>query len=308
MAAPLLKHLHGWYSLAFERDLQPALTPLTFGDLQLVAVRAEGRVRVIDARCPHRGAHLGHGGRLAGGNVVCPFHSYRVGIGCESPDGFAAREYPALLHGGMLFGRLSERDDVRLPEALAAFDEGHTFVPGFELTAHTTIEMVMENGFDAAHFRSVHRLLNIPSLEVGTGRWNELQATGRFEIPRSGWHDSGGTGTKLGAAYVAHAFSPGVVITELQGDPPFNYRIMTTASPTPDGRASTVRLTLILPDGPDGAPPNERFASDLLAASRSGMDQDCAIWDHIDLSSPSFKPEDKAAVAFAEFCRPFRQA
>jgi 3-ketosteroid 9alpha-monooxygenase subunit A len=306
--APPLQHLHGWYSLAFERDLASALTPLPFGERQLLAVRSDGRMRVVDARCPHRGAHLGHGGRVAGGNIVCPFHSYRVGIGCVSADGFLAREYPSLLHGGMLFVRLSAKDDVRLAEALSAFDEGHTFVPGFELTAHTTIEMVMENGFDAAHFRSVHRLLNIPSLEVGTGRWNELQATGRFEIPRSGWHDSGGSGTKLGAAYVAHAFSPGVVITELQGDPPFNYRIMTTATPAPDERSSTVRLTLILPDGPDGTPPNEQFANDLLAASRSGMEQDCAIWDHIDLSAPQFKPEDRAAVAFAEFCRPFRES
>ena len=81
-----------------------------------------------------------------------------------------------------------------------------------------------------------------------------------------------------------------------------------TASPTPDGRASTVRLTLILPDGPGGEPPNEHFAKDLIAASRSGMDQDCAIWDHIDLSAPQFKPEDKAAVGFQEFCRSFREA
>lgn len=301
------RYAHGWYALAFERELVNELTPLVFGDRALVALRGGDGVRVYDARCPHRGAHLGYGGRVAGEAIVCPFHGYRIGLGADSEDGFCARGYPALVHGGVVFARLSSRAEPDLPRALADFDVGHSFVPGFSMTARTSIEMVMENGFDAAHFRAVHRLIRVPSLTTEPGPYGGLLARGRFEIPRSGWHEApGARGASLGADYRAHAFSPGVVVTELSGDPPFNYKVMTTATPDTGGRSATVRLTLILPDAEGGGPPDPQFASDLLAASRSGLEQDCVIWDHIDLGSARYVASDAAALAFAEFCAPFR--
>jgi phenylpropionate dioxygenase-like ring-hydroxylating dioxygenase large terminal subunit len=300
-------YAHGWYALAFERDLGAPVTPLGFGDQALVAARVDGALQVLDARCPHRGAHLGHGGRVSGACLVCPFHGYRIGAGTDSDDGFAVRRYPTLVHGGVVFARLSDAAGPDLPRALHDFDKGHTYFAGFSLTARTSMEMVMENGFDSAHFRAVHKLISVPALATETGPYGDLLARGRFEIPRSGWHEAPGTkGTSLGAAYLAHAFSPGVVVTELIGDPPFNYKIMTTATPDPGGRSSTVRLTLILPDGPDGAPPNEGFANDLLAASRAGLEQDCVIWDHIDLGAARYVANDQAALAFGDFCAPFR--
>jgi hypothetical protein len=104
---------------------------------------------------------------------------------------------------------------------------------------------------------------------------------------------------------VAHAFSPGTFIAELDGDPPFRYRIMTTA--TPDGPTRcTIRLTLLLP-ARDGAEPDPRFVQDLLAYSRDGLDKDCAIWNRLDLAhAPRFTSRDQAAVAFAAFCQSFR--
>ena len=33
----------------------------------------------MDAYCPHLGAHLGHGGRVEGGAVRCPFHAWLWG-------------------------------------------------------------------------------------------------------------------------------------------------------------------------------------------------------------------------------------
>ena len=96
---------HGWYQLAFERDLSPPISPLSFGGRPLMAVGspASGNVRVFDAVCPHRGADLGHGGRLAGDCVVCPFHAHLIGLGAPSRDGFCAREYTSLLRAGGLF-------------------------------------------------------------------------------------------------------------------------------------------------------------------------------------------------------------
>ena len=301
---------HGWYQLAFERDLSSPITPLSYGGQPFMAVwsPASGRPRVFDAVCPHRGAHLARGGRLAGDAVVCPFHAYRIGLGVESRDGFCVREYESLLRGGGLFARLSDRSEVDFPEALEALGAGHAFVPGFEMTARTTIEVVIENGFDNAHFRSVHGLMSLPELTVRRGPFGELQAEGRFEIPRTGWYEApDAEGRNLGARYVAHAFSPGVFISELDGDPPYRYRIMTTATPTDAPRECIIRLTLMLPQGPEGPPLDGRFAQELLEHSRAGLEQDRCIWDHL---SPGHKPRltaaDQAAAAFAEFCRGFR--
>jgi nitrite reductase/ring-hydroxylating ferredoxin subunit len=298
---------HGWFQVAFENDLAEPLTPLTFGGRSLMAVRsAGGEVGVFDAVCPHRGAHLAYGGRLAGEAVICPFHAYRIGLGATSADGFCVREYASLVAAGGLFVRLSDRPAPDFPRALEELGRGHRAVPGFQMTADTTPEVVIENGFDNAHFRSVHGIMNLPSLTVGTGRFGELQGEGDFEIPRTGWYEGPQTAAgKLTTHYVAHAFSPGAFIAEMDGDPPYRYRVMTTATPESEAR-TTIRLTLLLPV-PDGVEPDGRFAEELLAHSREGLEKDRAIWNRLDLTRPPrFTSRDQAAVTFAEFCRGFR--
>ena len=75
-------------SLDPERDLilqtRTWLSWLT-GDLELaeqdlVAYRGDGgELHVLDAHCPHFGAHIGHGGRVVGDCVTCPYHGWEWG-------------------------------------------------------------------------------------------------------------------------------------------------------------------------------------------------------------------------------------
>jgi nitrite reductase/ring-hydroxylating ferredoxin subunit len=303
------RYIHGWFQVAFESDIQELVTPLRFAGRSLMAVRdvSTGGIRVYDATCPHRGASLAFGGRLTGDSVICPFHSYRIGLGASSKDGFCVREYASLLAAGGLFARLSDAPGPDFPGALEDLMRGHHAIPGFEMTATTTVEIVIENGFDSAHFRAVHSIMNLPSLTVARGRFGELEGEGHFEIPRSGWHEKPETqGTKLTTHYLAHAYSPGVFISELDGDPPFRYRIMTTATPDDDTRC-TIRLTLLLA-APEGAAPDAKFSEELLAYSRDGLEKDCAIWNRLRLDHPpQYTARDDAARAFAEFCRSFRE-
>src|SRR5689334_9118972 len=55
---------NGWYQVAFERDLTADVTPANIGTHPLALVRTETGVRAVDGVCPHRGAHLGYGGKL----------------------------------------------------------------------------------------------------------------------------------------------------------------------------------------------------------------------------------------------------
>ena len=69
----------GWYALACSADVAPGdVRPLYYFDQHLVLFRTEdGQAHVTAAFCPHLGAHLGYGGRVEGGAIVCPFHGWR---------------------------------------------------------------------------------------------------------------------------------------------------------------------------------------------------------------------------------------
>jgi phenylpropionate dioxygenase-like ring-hydroxylating dioxygenase large terminal subunit len=69
----------GWYQVAKSSELAVGeVRPIRYFGQDLVMLRSEsGEVRVHEAHCPHLGAHLGHGGRVEGEELVCPFHAWR---------------------------------------------------------------------------------------------------------------------------------------------------------------------------------------------------------------------------------------
>jgi cholesterol 7-desaturase len=86
----------GWYAVALASELPPgAVLSRPFLGGELVVYRTgSGAVRAVDPYCPHLGAHLGHGGRVDGELLVCPFHSFaydaagvcvRTGYGTKPP-------------------------------------------------------------------------------------------------------------------------------------------------------------------------------------------------------------------------------
>ena len=69
----------GWFMLMFSEELKPGdVVPMKRFDQELVLFRTEsGEAKVLDAYCPHMGAHLGHGGKIEGEGIVCPFHAWK---------------------------------------------------------------------------------------------------------------------------------------------------------------------------------------------------------------------------------------
>src|SRR5262245_19780999 len=72
---------NGWYQVAWSEEVgRNAVVPLRCLGLDLVLMRdSAGVAHVLDARCPHLGAHLGHGGRVENDCLVCPFHGWSFG-------------------------------------------------------------------------------------------------------------------------------------------------------------------------------------------------------------------------------------
>ncbi|HSN97528.1 MAG TPA: Rieske 2Fe-2S domain-containing protein [Candidatus Nanopelagicales bacterium] len=94
----------GWYVLAHARELpRGAVLTRRLASRDVVLFRGEsGRCAALDAMCPHMGAHLGHGGRVEGETLRCPFHGFRfdrdgvcvaTGYGTRPPPGCRAGRF-----------------------------------------------------------------------------------------------------------------------------------------------------------------------------------------------------------------------
>ena len=73
---PPPQYAHDWFSPLRSSDVVAGkITNFTFMGNDLIAFRdASGAAVVLDAQCPHFGAHRGVGGRVVDGCVRCPFH------------------------------------------------------------------------------------------------------------------------------------------------------------------------------------------------------------------------------------------
>ena len=70
---------NGWFAVAFSRELVDGeVKRVRYFDEELVLFRTRsGRAAVLDAYCPHLGAHLAEGGRVIGESMRCPFHGWQ---------------------------------------------------------------------------------------------------------------------------------------------------------------------------------------------------------------------------------------
>jgi phenylpropionate dioxygenase-like ring-hydroxylating dioxygenase large terminal subunit len=65
----------GWYVVDYATDLKAGEVKSVryFGQDQVLFRTTNGEVSMLDAYCPHLGAHLGHGGIVNGECIECPF-------------------------------------------------------------------------------------------------------------------------------------------------------------------------------------------------------------------------------------------
>jgi 3-ketosteroid 9alpha-monooxygenase subunit A len=67
-----------WYFVSYSEDLKPGdVKVVQYFDQEWVLFRTEGgEPGMVEPYCPHLGAHLGHGGKVEGENLLCPFHNW----------------------------------------------------------------------------------------------------------------------------------------------------------------------------------------------------------------------------------------
>jgi len=177
-----------------------------------------------------------------------------------------------------------------------------TLIPGFSLKVRTQPEMVIENAFDQAHFGPVHGIGISRAFQMRPSERGELAVEGMFELPPSPWQRGrpGPEGSPV--PFLARAFSPGIVISDLGGAYP--YTVITAATPTPEG-SCVIRLSLGLPPAEDGGRPRPELVDYLARRSRAGIDKDRIVWEHLTAPSIASTPLDEPVREFRDFCARF---
>jgi 3-ketosteroid 9alpha-monooxygenase subunit A len=294
----------GWYRVAFTPDATEEISPVEIGSLPLVLVNLPDGIGAFDAVCPHRGAHLGYGGKLDGGVIVCPFHGRRIGLGEDRNRPYCVRQYQTLEVGGSIYVLLSDEHENGLTAFLEQLAPSHYFVSGFFLDAQVAPEFVIENVFDTDHFTAVHGLARRPQLSVHEGPTGELTVEAVFEAPGAReWQGADEDGTAK-TRFCAHVFSPTLVASEL-GEPGNAHVVFTSATPTADG-ACVIRVSLAMAPAADGGPPSDEIVMGLLRDSRRAFEQDLVVWEHLVPGAPSnYDGSDRPVIAFRAFCERF---
>lgn len=293
---------NGWYQLAYERDLKPGLNALSLAGRPLLVVYREqaGHADVYDGNCPHRGYLLGVAGELRGDRVVCPFHGQAVGLGEPHGCALSVARHASLLVGGLLFARVGAGADAGFAERIAHLDARHYIVPGFTRRIRAPAELVVENAFDCGHFQPVHRIGNAPRMAAGRTAEGAYAAQARFELPPSAWQGAAATNVP----FTTTAYSPTLVVTELGGARPY---IMLSATVPVDPGICELRLSVMLPIGEAGRPPEPDGVRYLLRQAEAGIDKDTLVWENLADGGAigQAAPFDGPVLGFRQFCEGF---
>ena len=161
-----IPYANGWFAVCFSHEVKPrAVRIVPFMGQDLVVYRTQsGLARVIDPYCPHLGAHLGHGGKIDGENLVCPFHGLAFGPdgGCvracpgqRPPSAALTLRYMKEQNGAIMVWRHSEDrpPEWEIPE-LDLASHLHPQYSSYELGGYG--DAVAENSIDLTHFGWVH--------------------------------------------------------------------------------------------------------------------------------------------------------
>ncbi len=178
---------NGWFQVAYEADVAPgAVVPLKYFGRDLVMFRTEsGEISVLDAFCPHLGAHLGHGGKVKGESIECPFHAWQfntqgscvaVPYAKHQPRKAGVGRYHVKRIGGlvMVWHHAEGKDPTfDIPDAIPEWgvsaeqrNEEWTDYVTRRWQIRTRNQEMAENQVDSAHFHYVHGATNMPQSEA----------------------------------------------------------------------------------------------------------------------------------------------
>ena len=279
---PFSGYPRGWFLVQFSDELAPGqVKPLRYFGQDLVIYRGEGgAVKVLDAFCPHLGAHLGHGGKVRGDSIQCPFHAWRFdgdGQCVEIP--YASRVppqakvpcWPVAEKNGMIFVWHDPQrgaPDWALPDLDDVLSGGR-----FTAWNHSVLEIathpreIVENIVDTAHFMPVHGTSAKKFRNEFHGHV-AVQHNEGVAYPLGGGEDP----YTLTATY----YGPGYMVTHMKG---VLESVLINAHTPVEPNLLHLRFAVALKQDGDRQI-SRAFTDRYIDNLRRGYLQDVAIWEH----------------------------
>lgn len=292
----------GWFSVGRVDELPPEpVARLRYFGQELVLWQDGSTRHLVHAACPHLGAHLGVGGRVEDGCLVCPFHGWSFdGDGANAAVPYADRPNRR--------ARLRTFPTVeRNRHLLAWYHPDPAVPPGFEVPDGLGVEHeealrldwrvqaawqeIAENSVDMAHFRFVHGLERISEIGdlVLDGPYRQVRSTQLFNSDRGSFEG------KL----ESNSYGPGVgtVHFDLVG------RVTLVSTVTPVDESSVdVRFTFYHSGDATAA----KIAPPFAAEVQRQFEQDIPIWESkFYLDRPALAPIEKPITVFRRWAAQF---
>ncbi|MDC0685085.1 aromatic ring-hydroxylating oxygenase subunit alpha [Sorangium atrum] len=162
---PFSPYPTGWYRVAYTDELRVGqVVPLQYFGKALVLFRTtDGRAHVLDAHCPHLGAHLGIGGTVVGETIRCPFHGWRFDgsgrcshdVPCAKVPGWTVEEINGVIFAYHdVHGKAPSWHVPPHPELHSADWTRMRVIGRWRVRTH--VQELNENGVDLAHYTVVH--------------------------------------------------------------------------------------------------------------------------------------------------------
>ena len=293
----------GWYSIERSHNLLTGEVKAVYAfDRELVLYRSrEGKAVVLDAFCPHLGAHLGYGGRVVGEDIRCPFHGWLFGQDgnctkipyCEDiPERAKVRSWHVSETNGDImvwYHPAGEAPTFEVPAVPELSSDEWSDPQYWEFTIPNHVQNIAENSADPVHFQYVHKQLETPPSEVtleDDGRVLKLVADAKdAQYPN---------------ILTATVHNPGLAIVRTHYGPDAEMLVYSTAQPTKPNETHmrwtlTVRKEIV-----------DLVGDDVMEGIKAGIFDDYPIWEHkIFREKPVFCKEDKTLVLFRKWVRQF---
>jgi phenylpropionate dioxygenase-like ring-hydroxylating dioxygenase large terminal subunit len=295
----------GWY-LALESAALAVgeVKPLRLFGRDLVAFRGteRGEAVILDAHCPHMGAHLGYGGSVDGDGLRCPFHRWRFDCSgrCDDvpydrerrPPNASLRAWPVHETSGLILIHYSESGAAptwRMPDLPEWGAPGWLGYETVKWKIRMHVQELCENIPDTAHFAYVHE---VPGGSPGA----EVEIKDHIYRQRSYFRESGETFT------IQECFGMGLVWLR-SGD----RSIFLTATTPLDAEFCELKLLFLIREEP-GARELSPASRATIAMIAETTGRDVPIWEHkVYREKAALVPADGPIALLRRWARQFHE-